>query len=63
VYFGTFIGLENESLEAIIEFTKEKESRDVLSLNEPIVEGYSRTGILNISGSITVEMNIYNILI
>jgi len=29
VHFGTFVRSENEPLEAIIEFTKGKESRDV----------------------------------
>ena len=62
VHFGTFVGSENESLEAIIEFTKERESRDVLSLDEPTVEGRGRAGILNIGGSIAVEMNVHDVV-
>jgi N-acyl-phosphatidylethanolamine-hydrolysing phospholipase D len=62
VHFGTFVGSENESLEAIIEFTKRRESQDVLSLNEPAVEGRGRAGILNIGGSIAVEINIHEVV-
>jgi N-acyl-phosphatidylethanolamine-hydrolysing phospholipase D len=62
VYFGTFIGLENESLEAIIEFTKRRESQDVLSLDELAVEGRGHAGILNIGESIAVEINIHEVV-
>jgi N-acyl-phosphatidylethanolamine-hydrolysing phospholipase D len=62
VHFGTFIGLENESLEAIIEFTKRRESQDVLSLDELVVEGRGRASILNIGESIAVEINIHEVV-
>jgi hypothetical protein len=62
VHFKTFVGSKNESLEAIIEFIKRRESQEVLSLNKPVIEGRSRTGILNISGSIAVEINIHEVI-
>ncbi|KAH8778032.1 Metallo-hydrolase/oxidoreductase [Hyaloscypha finlandica] len=62
VHFGTFVGSENESLEAVIEFTKRRESQDVLSLDKPAAEGRSRAGILNIGGSIIVEINIHEVI-
>jgi L-ascorbate metabolism protein UlaG (beta-lactamase superfamily) len=62
VHFGTFVGSENESLEAIIEFNKRREIQEVLSLNEPVVEGRGRAGILNIGGSIAVEINIREVV-
>ena len=62
VHFGTFVGSENESLEAVIEFTKRRESQDMLSLDKPAAEGRSRAGILNISGSIIVEINIHEVI-
>jgi hypothetical protein len=62
VHFRTFVGSENESLESIIEFTKKREIQDVLSFNEPAVEGRGRASILNISGSIVVEINIHEVV-
>jgi N-acyl-phosphatidylethanolamine-hydrolysing phospholipase D len=62
VHFGAFVGSENESLEVIIEFTKRRESQDVLSLDKPVVDGRSCAGILNIGGSIIVETNIYKVI-
>lgn len=62
MHFGTFVGSENESLEAVIEFTKRRESQDMLSLDKPAAEGRSRAGILNISGSIIVEINIHEVI-
>jgi hypothetical protein len=62
VYFKTFIRSKNKSLEVIIEFIKRRESQEVLSLNKLVIKGRSRTSILNISGSIAVEINIQEVI-
>jgi hypothetical protein len=62
VYFKTFIRSKNKSLEAIIEFTKRRESQEVLSLNKLVIEGRSRISILNINRSIIVEINIHEVI-
>jgi hypothetical protein len=62
VHFKTFVESKNESLKAIIEFIKRRESQEVLSLDKPVIEGRSRVNILNINGSIIVEINIYEVI-
>jgi hypothetical protein len=62
VYFKTFVESKNESLKAIIEFTKRRESQEVLSLDKPVIKGRSRTSILNINKSIVIEINIYEVI-
>jgi len=55
VHFGTFVGSENESLEAVMEFHDAREERGVLDLEEKGVDG-GRAGILDIGGSVAVEI-------
>jgi hypothetical protein len=62
VYFGTFVRLENESLESIIEFTKRREIQDMLSFDKLVVKGHRRANILNISRSIIIEINIHKVI-
>ena len=61
VYFRTFIKLEKEALKAIIEFIKRRENRDILSLNKQAIKGRSYANILNISKSVIVKINIYEV--
>jgi N-acyl-phosphatidylethanolamine-hydrolysing phospholipase D len=63
MHFRTFVKSEKESLKAIIKFIKRRENRDVLSFNKQVIKGYSRASILNISKSIIVKINIYEVLI
>jgi N-acyl-phosphatidylethanolamine-hydrolysing phospholipase D len=61
VHFGTFIGSENESLEAIMEFEEARVDRNVLRLDEPEVEGRSRAGIIDIGESFAVEIGLRDV--
>jgi N-acyl-phosphatidylethanolamine-hydrolysing phospholipase D len=63
MHFRTFIKSEKESLKAIIEFTKKRENRDILSLNKQVIKGYNYASIFNISKSVAIEINIYKVLI
>jgi len=56
IHFATFVGSENESLEAIMEFEEGRENRGVLRLNDPAVNEYGRAGIIDIGASFAVEM-------
>jgi N-acyl-phosphatidylethanolamine-hydrolysing phospholipase D len=60
VHFGTFVGSENESLEAIMEFEDGRDVRGVRSLDEPAVDGGGRAGIVDIGGSVAVEIAIHD---
>lgn len=58
VHFGTFTGSENETLEAILEFEEAREDRGVLQLNEQPADEHGRAGILDIGGSLAVEIGV-----
>ena len=60
VHFGTFVGSENESLEAVMEFEEGRDERDVLSLDEQPVAGRGRAGIVDIGGSVAVEIDVHD---
>lgn len=60
IHFGTFVGSENESLEAVMEFEEGRDNRDVLSLDDKAVEGRGRAGIVDIGGSAAVEIEIHD---
>jgi N-acyl-phosphatidylethanolamine-hydrolysing phospholipase D len=60
IHFGTFIGSENESLKAIIEFEKGREDRGMLRLDEQAVDGRGRAGIINIGKSLAVEIGVHD---
>lgn len=54
VHFGTFIGVGNEVFEATIAFNEAREKENVVGFGE---DGkYGRSGVLNIGGSIVVEI-------
>lgn len=61
VHFGTFVGSENESLEAIMEFEDGRQSRGVLSLGEHAENEHGHAGILDIGGSLAVEFRVRDI--
>ena len=61
VHFRTFVKLKKEALKAIIEFIKRRENRDILSLNKQAIKGRSYANILNISKSVIVKINIYEV--
>lgn len=57
VHFGTFVGSENESLEAVLEFEEGREERGVASLDgDEGGSGKGRAGIVDIGGSVVVEV-------
>jgi len=56
VHFGTFIGSENESYEAVIEFTEACEDRGVRSLEDTGYDENGRAGTIDIGGSVSVEI-------
>lgn len=58
IHFGTFVGSEDESLEAIMEFEEGREDRHVLSLNDEETDERGRTGIIDIGASFAVEIAI-----
>ena len=62
VHYGTFIGSENESLEAIMEFNEARENRGVLNLNLEANDERGRAGIIDIGGSIAVEIDEYHVI-
>ncbi len=57
IHFGTFVGSENESLEAIMEFEEGREERGVLALEEHAAGEHGRTGVIDIGGSLAVEIS------
>jgi N-acyl-phosphatidylethanolamine-hydrolysing phospholipase D len=60
VHFGTFVGSENESLEAVMEFEEGRQNRGVLNLDEQPVAGRGRAGIVDIGGSVAVEIDVHD---
>ncbi|KAK0123814.1 hypothetical protein ONS95_008810 [Cadophora gregata] len=63
VHFGTFVGSENESLEAILEFEEAREERGVGLLKDEVVngevsegKGKTRAGVVDIGGSVAVRI-------
>jgi hypothetical protein len=61
VHFGTFIGSENESYEAIIEFEEAREEYGIQRLDEPRVDEHGRAGVVDIGGSLAVEIVVRDI--
>ncbi|KAG0645593.1 N-acyl-phosphatidylethanolamine-hydrolyzing phospholipase D [Hyphodiscus hymeniophilus] len=62
VHFGTFVGSENESLEAIMEFQEGRENRGVLPLDGQANNERGRAGIVDIGGSFAVEISVQDIV-
>ena len=62
IHFGTFVGSENESLEAIMEFEEGRENRGVLNLNDPGENEFGRAGIIDIGASFAVETSDEDVL-
>ncbi|KAJ9614561.1 Protein-lysine N-methyltransferase efm4 [Cladophialophora chaetospira] len=56
VHFGTFVGSENESYEAMIELAQACESRSVASLDSQNEDDHGRAGIVDIGESLAVEI-------
>jgi L-ascorbate metabolism protein UlaG (beta-lactamase superfamily) len=61
IHFGTFVGSENESLESIMEFEEGREDRDVLGLDGPATDKRGRAGIIDIGGSLAVEITVRDV--
>lgn len=60
IHFGTFVGSENESLEAVMEFEEGRNVRGVISLDDQVAEGRGRAGIVDIGGSVAVEIAVHD---
>lgn len=56
IHFGTFIGAENESLEAVIELHEASEAAGVLGLNEPGLPHRGRMGVIDIGETVAIEI-------
>ena len=56
VHFGTFVGSENESYEAMIELAQACESRSVAGLDSQTEDDEDRAGILDIGDSLAVQI-------
>lgn len=56
VHFGTFIGAENEVFEATVAFNEARKREGVCLFAEDREAKNGRTGILNIGGSVVVEI-------
>jgi N-acyl-phosphatidylethanolamine-hydrolysing phospholipase D len=61
IHFGTFVGSENESLEAIMEFEEAREDRGVLNLNDPGKNEFGRAGIIDIGASFAIEIDVEDV--
>jgi len=57
IHFGTFIGSENESCEATIEFGEASDEQGVRSLEDPEEGENGRAGTLDIGASLAVEIS------
>lgn len=56
IHFGTFVGAENESYEAVIEFAEACEEHGVRSLDDDVEGESGRAGTLDIGASLVVEI-------
>jgi L-ascorbate metabolism protein UlaG (beta-lactamase superfamily) len=56
IHFGTFVGSENESYEAMIELAQACDSRSVASLDSTGDDEHGRAGILDIGDSLAVHI-------
>jgi N-acyl-phosphatidylethanolamine-hydrolysing phospholipase D len=56
IHFGTFVGSENETYEAMIEFGEACDDRGVRSLDDQVEGEQGRAGTLDIGGSLVVEV-------
>jgi N-acyl-phosphatidylethanolamine-hydrolysing phospholipase D len=56
IHFGTFVGSENETYEAMIEFGEACDDRGVRSLDDRVEGEQGRAGTLDIGGSLAVEV-------
>ncbi|KAG4440612.1 hypothetical protein IFR05_003929 [Cadophora sp. M221] len=61
IHFGTFVGSENESLEAILEFEEAREEANVLPLNEDTFDERGRAGVVDIGGSVAVRIKAHDV--
>ena len=61
VHFATFVGSENESLEAIMEFEEGRGNRGVLPLDDLTIHERGRAGIVDIGGSFAVEISVQDV--
>ncbi|KAK2627630.1 hypothetical protein QTJ16_003596 [Diplocarpon rosae] len=57
VHFGTFIGSEHESYEAIIEFEDAREKQGIATLEASSRCEHGRAGVLDIGGSIAIRLD------
>ena len=58
IHFGSFVGSENESLEAVLEFEEAREARGVLELEGGEDARKGRSGMVDIGGSLAVEVGV-----
>lgn len=56
IHFGTFVGSENETYEAVIEFGEASDEQGVRSLEDPEEGGGGRAGTLDIGASLAVKI-------
>jgi N-acyl-phosphatidylethanolamine-hydrolysing phospholipase D len=56
IHFGTFVGSENETYEAMIEFGEACDDRGVRSLDDRVEGEQGHAGTLDIGGSLAVEV-------
>ena len=56
IHFGTFVGSENESLEAVIELHEAAEEAGVAMLDEPSEADKGRIGVLDIGETVAIEV-------
>jgi len=63
IHFRTFVGSENESLEAIIEFEEGREDRGVENFNGSVGDERGRAGIIDIGGSLAVEVDVRDVTV
>ena len=58
IHFGTFVGSENETYEAVIDFGEACDKQGVRDLDDDdhVQDGHGRAGLLDIGGSLAVEV-------
>ncbi len=57
VHFGTFVGHEDETREAVIEFAEAKDKADVQDLDREDDWKYGRAGVIDIGASVVVKID------